>query len=92
MDDYTVLAIPKIQDQLHHETNAIMTGIHDVFPPDKYDKEDDISIKKVLKKEAALTTIKNMLGFEFYENPGEHTICLTEDRRTYIPEKIEKVD
>ena len=38
MDDYIVLAIPKIQDQLHHVANAIMTGIHDVFTPDKYDK------------------------------------------------------
>ena len=33
MDDYTVLAIPKIQDQLHHVSNAIMTGIHDVVDP-----------------------------------------------------------
>ena len=32
MDDYIVLAIPKSQDQLHHIANAIMTGIHDVFP------------------------------------------------------------
>ena len=52
MDDYIVLAIPKIQDQLHHVANAIMTGINDVFPPDKNDKEDAISINKILKKEA----------------------------------------
>ena len=38
MDDYIVLATPKIQDKLHHVANAIMTGIHDVFPPDKDDK------------------------------------------------------
>ena len=49
MDDYIVLAIPKIQDQLHHVANAILTGIHDVFPPDKYDKEDAISLRKFLK-------------------------------------------
>ena len=42
MDDYIVLAIPKIQDQLHHVANAIMKGIHDVFSPDKDDKEDAI--------------------------------------------------
>ena len=42
MDDYIALAIPKSQDQLHHVANAIMTGINDVFPPDKYDKEDAI--------------------------------------------------
>ena len=32
MDDYIVLAIPRIQDQLRHVANAIMTGIHDVSP------------------------------------------------------------
>ena len=49
-----------------------MTGIHDVFPPDKDDKEDAISLKKILKKESAWETIKNVLGFEFDGNPGEH--------------------
>ena len=50
MDDYIVLAIPKSQDQLHHVTNTIMTWINYVFPPDKDDKEDVISIKKILKR------------------------------------------
>ena len=38
MDDYIKLAITRIQDQLHHVSKAIMTWIHDVFPPEKYDK------------------------------------------------------
>ena len=38
MDDYISLVIPRSQDQLHHVANAIMTGIWDVFPPDKDDK------------------------------------------------------
>ena len=50
MDDYIVLDIPKNQYQLHHVANSIMTGIHDVFSPDKNDKEDAISIKKNSKK------------------------------------------
>ena len=70
MDDYIVLDIQNIQDQLHHVANTIMTGIHDVFPPYKDDNEDDISLKKILKKEAAWATIKNVLGFEFDGNPG----------------------
>ena len=70
MDDYIVLAIPKIQDQLHHVSNKTTTGIHDVFPPNKDNKEDAISLKKILKKEAAWATIKNVLGFEFDGNPG----------------------
>ena len=88
MDDYIVLAIPKRQDQLHHVSNEIMTGIHGVFHPDKDDKEDAISLKKIIKKEAVWATINNVLGFECDENPGEHTIWLTEDRRTYILTKL----
>ena len=38
IDDYIVLGITRIQDQLHHVANAIMTGIHDMFPPYKDDK------------------------------------------------------
>ena len=53
MDNYIMLAIPRIRDQLHHVTNAVMTDIHDVFPPDKDDDEDLISLKKILKKEGA---------------------------------------
>ena len=74
MDDYIALAIPKIRDQLYHVANAIMTGIHYVFPPDKDDKKVAISLKNNLKKEAAWETIKNVLEFEFDGNPGEHTI------------------
>ena len=88
MDDYIVLAIPKIQDQVHHVANAILTGIHDVFPTDKYDREYAISLKKILKKEAAWATIKNVLEFEFDGNPEEHTIWLTEDRRADILTKL----
>ena len=84
MDDYIVLAITKIQGQLNNLDNAIMTCIHDVFPPYKYDLEYAISLKKILRKEAAWATVKNVLGFEFDGNPGEHTIWLTEDRRTDI--------
>ena len=84
MDDYIVLAIPKSQDQLHHDANPIMTGIHDVLPPDKDNKEYAISLKKVLKKVAVWATIKNVLGFQFYGNSGEHTTWLTEELHTDI--------
>ena len=42
VDGYIVLAIPKSQDQIHDVANTIMTGIHDLFAPDKDDKEDAI--------------------------------------------------
>ena len=90
MDYYIALAIPSIQDQLNHVTNTIMTGIHDVFPPDKDDKEDAISLKKTLKQEAACAIIKNVLGFKFDVNPDEHTIWLIEDHRTDILKRSKK--
>ena len=37
-----------------------MTGINDVLPLDKDDKEYAISLKKILKKEATWTIIKNV--------------------------------
>ena len=90
MDDYIVLDIPRSQDKLHYVSNAIMTGIYYVFTPDKDDKEDSISLKKILKKEAAWEIIKNAIEFESDVNSGEHTICITEDRRTYILTEFKK--
>ena len=55
-----------------------------MFFPDKDDKEDTISLKKILKKESAWAIIRTVLVFEIDGNPGEHTIWLTEDRRTNI--------
>jgi hypothetical protein len=37
------LVIPVSWEQLRHVANAIMHGIHDVFPPDKDDSNDPIS-------------------------------------------------
>ena len=58
-------------------------------PPEKDDKEYANPLKKILKKEATWAIIKNVLGFEFDGNPGEHTVWLTEDLRTYIITKFE---
>ena len=90
MDDFIVLDIPNNQDQLHNVSNTILTGIHDLFPPDKDDKEYAISIKRIIKKEAVWETIKNVLGFEFDGNPREHTPWLTEDRGNNILTKLRK--
>ena len=55
-----------------------------MFLQDKDDKEYAISLKKILKKEVSYKINKNVLGFELDGIPGEHTIWLTEDRRTDI--------
>ena len=49
VDDYIALAVPTSQDQLNHVSNAILKGMHDVFPKDDEDSEDPISPKKHLK-------------------------------------------
>ena len=43
-----------------------------------------------MKKEATWEIIKNELVFEFYGNPGEHTIWLTEDHCTNILTELKK--
>ena len=45
MDNYISLAIATAKDQLNRVATAVMTGIHDVFPLDTENSEDDISLK-----------------------------------------------
>ncbi len=51
VDDFFSLVIPTSQAQLRHIANAIIKGIHDVFPPDDDNGNDLISKKKLLKDE-----------------------------------------
>ena len=90
LNEYIALVTPRIRYQLHHFSNVAMAVIHDVFPTDNEDDKDGISLKKFLKKEGDWSVIKNVLGFDFDGNPGEHTTCLTDDFRTYILVKSKK--
>ena len=49
-----------------------MSGIHDVFPPDKDDKEDAISINKILKMEQHGKLLRMCWGLNFMEPRGEY--------------------
>jgi len=60
-----ILAIPVSQEQLRHVANAIMHGIHDVFPPDEVDSNDPISERKLRQGEGIYDTRKTLLGFDF---------------------------
>ena len=51
VDDYIVLAVPTSKEQLDHVANAILKGIHEVFPENKEDSKDSISLRKLLKEE-----------------------------------------
>jgi hypothetical protein len=42
VNDFMSLLIPISHDQLQHVAMAVMTGIHDIFPPDNNDSNDPI--------------------------------------------------
>jgi len=65
VDDFMSLVIPVSREQLRHVANAIMHGIHDVFPPDNNDDADPMSEKKMKKGEGLYDTEKMLLGFDF---------------------------
>jgi hypothetical protein len=52
-------------EQLHHVTNLIMHGIHNVFLPDAKDSDDPILDKKLKKGKGMYETRKTLLGFNF---------------------------
>ena len=51
VDDFMSLVIPMSTKQLQHVANAVMRGIHDVFPEDVDDENDPISLKKLRQGE-----------------------------------------
>lgn len=79
MDDYIGLAIPTTSTQLQHYSNAVMYGIHDIFPPDDIDMEDPISAKKLFKEEGSWAIIKDILGLTF--NGDDKTVWLANEKR-----------
>jgi hypothetical protein len=65
VNNFMSLVIPISQEQLQHVAAAVMTGIHDMFPPDNDDSNDPISKKKMIKEEGQYSTRKTLLGFDF---------------------------
>ena len=60
------LVIPVSKSQLKHTADAVMTGIHDIFPANDIDDGDDpISEKKLKNLEGQYSTEKTLLGFDF---------------------------
>jgi hypothetical protein len=57
VDDFMSIVIPLSQEQLRHIATAIMTGKHDVFPPDSGDSNDPISMKKLEQRDVIMRVI-----------------------------------
>ena len=82
VDDFMSLVIPTSAAQLRHVANAVMKGIHDVFPEDDDDNEDPISLKKLNQGDGRYSTRKCILGFDF---DGEaKTLWLEEEKRALL--------
>ncbi len=65
VDDFMSLVIPISREQLHHVATAVMTGLHDVFPPEADDSNNPISKKKLRQHQGQFSTRKTLLGFDF---------------------------
>ena len=86
VDDFISLAMPRSQADLRHVANAVMNGIHDVFPADESDDDDAISLKKLLKLEGMWAKVKDILGFTF--DGVNKTIWLEAPKRDALLTKL----
>ncbi len=65
VDDFMSLVIPVSRKQQRLVATVVMTGIHDVFPPDQDNSNYLISEKKLRQQEGQFSTQKTLLGFDF---------------------------
>jgi hypothetical protein len=57
------LEIPYSQQHLQHTAHATIMEIHIIFPPDANNKNDPISLKKLLEGDGQYSTLKCLLSF-----------------------------
>ncbi len=62
VDDFMSLVIPVVKAQLCHVATALMTGIHNVFPPNVDDSCDAILEKKLIQGEGRYSMQKHYWG------------------------------
>jgi len=84
VDDFISLMVPTSTEQLRHVANAVMHGVHDVFPADEVDEDDPISLKKLKKLEGTWAAIKDILGFEFNGSVGRKDMILEGPKRELL--------
>jgi hypothetical protein len=82
VNDFIALAIPIFQEQLNHVANAMMLGIHDLFPPTAAVADDPILHKKLTNGEGKWANVKEILGMSF--DGTDKTIWLSEETRDAI--------
>lgn len=82
VDNFLSVVIPRCKKDLDHIANAVMHGMHSVFPPDSDDDEDAIALKKLKKKDAEWATTKDMLGWTF--DGINKTMVLDEEKLSHL--------
>jgi hypothetical protein len=82
VDNFMSIVILTSREQLDHVADAIMQGIHDVFPADIVDINDPISEKKLKKGEGQYSTFKTLLSFDF--DCKQKTMWLEEEKRAKL--------
>ena len=84
VDDFVSLAVPTSRDQLDHIANSVMTGMHEVFPPEEDPAWDPVSVKKIER----WSVRKDLLGFEF--DGRAKTMALSREKRDAITSTMGK--
>lgn len=82
VDDFISLVMATSQPHLDHVVNAVMHGIHDVFPPAEEEEDDPILRKKLKKGDGGFATRKGILGFDF--DGDQKTIWLEEEKQVAL--------
>ena len=62
-DNFMSIVIPVSWEQFRHVADAIMHGLHNVFPPDAEDSNDPILARKLKEDKGMYETRKTLLGF-----------------------------
>jgi hypothetical protein len=65
VDDFIAFVIAMSAEQLENISNAVMQGIHDIFPPNNNEEEDLISNKELQWGDSMFDAKKYILGFTF---------------------------
>jgi hypothetical protein len=82
VDNFMALVIPTSKEEVTHVGQAVMHGIHDVFPEHKNDTTNPIAKNKLFKGEGQMSTIKMLLGFDF--NGEDKTMWLETAKRDQL--------
>jgi hypothetical protein len=82
VDDFMALIIPTSKEEVTHVGQAIMHGIHDVFPEHENDTTNPIAKNKLFKGEGQMSTTKMLLGFNF--NGKDKTMWLETAKRDQL--------